>query len=359
MSAFPNGWQEAARTTGAIKHALKDFASEADLLRVLLLHIGKGYSLRETAVVAKAAGLADVSDVAILKRLRKSEEWFLFLCRKLFLESGVDTPSLKKDINIRLVDGSVIAEPGKTGSQWRLHYSLRIPDLSCDFFKICSAKGELTGESFTQYPLKKNDHIIGDRGYSTPRGISYVHSRHARVLVRVNTAALPLYDSKGDAFSLLKAVKTVTAPLEAKEWDVCVSEEKDVFIQGRLIVLRKSEDKIEEAVKKIKATAAKKGRTIKPQTLEFAKYVILFTTFSRENFTTHDVLEHYRLRWQIELIFKRFKSILQLGHLPKFDPQSSRSWLYGKLFLALLTEKLARISRAFSPWGYRLQESVA
>ncbi len=75
LSAFPSGWQPLARETGAIKHELKEFQSEGDLLRVLLIHIGKGYSLRETVVIAKAAGLADISDVALLKRLRKSEGW--------------------------------------------------------------------------------------------------------------------------------------------------------------------------------------------------------------------------------------------------------------------------------------------
>lgn len=61
----------------------------------------------------------------------------------------------------------------------------------------------------------------------------------------------------------------------------------------------------------------------------------------------------------IELVFKRLKSLMDMGHLPKFDPSSSRAWLYGKLFLALLTEKLARITRAFSPWGYNLSQPVA
>ena len=71
--------------------------------------------------------------------------------------------------------------------------------------------------------------------------------------------------------------------------------------------------------------------------------------------TASKILEWYRLRWQIELAFKRLKSLAQLGHLPKYDDESSRAWLYGKLFVALLTDKLARIGRDFSPWGYLLQ----
>ncbi len=116
---------------------------------------------------------------------------------------------------------------------------------------------------------------------------------------------------------------------------------------------------MEQAHKKLMAEASKQQRQLKPATLEYAKYVIVFSTYPKTQFSTKDLLEWYRLRWQVELIFKRLKSLLDMGHLPKFDPSSFRAWLYGKLFLALLTEKLARITRAFSPWGYRLPEPMA
>ena len=71
------------------------------------------------------------------------------------------------------------------------------------------------------------------------------------------------------------------------------------------------------------------------------------------------ILEWYRFRWQIELIFKRFKQIAELGHLPKHDDESAKAWIYGKLFVALLTEKLIQRASAFSPWGYRLETQSA
>ena len=52
---------------------------------------------------------------------------------------------------------------------------------------------------------------------------------------------------------------------------------------------------------------------------------------------------------------KRFKTLAQLGHLSKHDERSSRACLYGKLFVALLTQKLIRVGHAISPWGYNLQ----
>jgi IS4 transposase len=67
----------------------------------------------------------------------------------------------------------------------------------------------------------------------------------------------------------------------------------------------------------------------------------------------------YRLRWQIELVFKRFKQIAKLGHLPKHDDESAQAWLYGKLFIALLAEKLIDQARAISPWGCSLLKNAS
>jgi hypothetical protein len=360
LSAFPSGWQELGRETGAIKHQLKEFRSESDLLRVLLIHVGKGYSLRETAVIAKVSGLAEVSDVALLKRLRNSEHWFLRLCQALLAETGINTPALSDTLRLRLVDGSIIKEPGKTGSQWRLHFSFTLPEFRCDHFELNPAKGAGTGETFTKYPVNPGDYIMGDRGYSSAKGIEYIDANDAYVLVRVNTSSLPLHDHQGKSFNLLEAISILEQPFDIREWAVSVKgEETGYWIPGRLSALRKSEQAIEKAHKKLIAAASRKQRQLKPETLEYAKYVIVFSTYPKTQFGTQDLLEWYRLRWQVELIFKRLKSLLDMGHLPKFDPSSSRAWLYGKLFLALLTEKLARITRAFSPWGSRLPEPMA
>jgi transposase len=85
--------------------------------------------------------------------------------------------------------------------------------------------------------------------------------------------------------------------------------------------------------------------------------VLVFTTLPKPDASAAQVLEAYRLRWQIELTFKRLKSIAQMGHVPKHDDQSSRAWLYGKLFVALLSQKLATVGKAISPWGYLLPQA--
>ena len=95
---------------------LRSFPSPDVLLRMLLLHVARGYSLRETVVRAKLAIWADISDVALLKRLRNSEEWLRLLCIELLRENGAY--QLEKGISrtIRIVDGTIVREPGKMGA---------------------------------------------------------------------------------------------------------------------------------------------------------------------------------------------------------------------------------------------------
>ena len=80
---------------------------------------------------------------------------------------------------------------------------------------------------------------------------------------------------------------------------------------------------------------------------------IVFTAFPEPACTASQILEWCRVRWQVEPLFKRFKSLAQLGHVPKYD-DSARAWLYGKLLVALLAEKLIHHASAVSLWGYDL-----
>jgi hypothetical protein len=351
LSLFPENWRELAKETKAMVRKFRNFSSEENLMRTLLLHIARGYSLRETTVRAKASQIADVSDVALLKRLKLSENWFQALSLSLLKERGSITEAIKtkKDISMKLVDGTIVKEPGKTGSMWRIHYSLKLPELHCCYFRLTGTKGEGTGESFKQFPIEKNDCIIGDRGYSTIQGIAYIADQEAYSLVRINTSAISFYSEKNVPFELLQKVMSVSTELLMRSWNVLIQVTPGNYIDGRLCVVRKSQTAIDQALKKLKREASKRQSALKSETIEYAKYIIIFTTLPESEFSTKEVLDWYRLRWQIELIFKRLKSLSGLGHLPKSDERSARAWLHGKLFIGLMVEKLIRYSNDFSP----------
>jgi hypothetical protein len=127
------------------------------------------------------AGWSDVSDVALLKRMRNSEQWLRFLCIALLRETvafGLD----ETVETVRIVDGTMVKEAGKTGSQWRILYSLRLPSLICDFLEVTPSCGEGNGESLNRLPVAQHELILADAGYCSVAGIEYVQQRGADCL---------------------------------------------------------------------------------------------------------------------------------------------------------------------------------
>lgn len=349
---FPDNWQQKAYSSGAIERPLRNFKSEADVLRALLLHTAHGYSLRETCTVLKEAKIVDVSNPILLERLQRAEKWLQEMCLDLLAETRLNPPEIKPGINLRLFDGTVVSEPGKTGSQWRLHYSFQLPSFRCDHFELTPVEGKGSGESLQRYAVKENDHIIADRNYSNAAGIKYLDSKGARILVRVNTSSLPLFSESGDKINLLSLFdeKLIRSGVY-QEWTAYVKPKSGNLIKGRLCVIKKTKEAAELCKKKILQESDNRQR-VKEETLRYAEFIILFTTFAEEDFSTEEILELYRWRWQIELAFKRLKSLMGFGYLPKRNEQSSRSWIYGKLFIALIVEKLScSLERLFPPWG--------
>ncbi len=121
----------------------------------------------------------------------------------------------------------------------------------------------------------------------------------------------------------------------------------------RLCAIRKSDEEAQKAMDRARKGQKKKQRKIYPETIELHRYIILVTSLPVDADGAR-ILELYRVRWQIEIAFKRLKSILGLGHLPKKDEASCRAWLHGKLFVALLAQAIIDEGRFFSPWGYPL-----
>ncbi len=357
LKLLPADWEASARTTGAVKR-LRGFDSVDQLLRALLLHVGLGCSLRETVVVAKAAGWLEMSDVALLKKLRQSEKWLQGLCVGLLTDSALVLPS-GQGLRIRLIDGTHVKEPGQTGSQWRVHFSLRVPDWSCDYFRLTSSDGEGNGESLRQFPVRPKDCLIADRGYAHAAGILHVHQKGGYVIVRHNAQTLPVEGEDGTTVDVLAWLRGLSQPGQVRSRWVFIRGEDGARVRVRLCAVRKSDEAVVASQRKLRRRAQQKGQELRPETLEYAHWVMVLTTVPEELCSDVQILEWYRVRWQIELAFKRLKSLAGFGHLPKYDPISSRAWLYGKLLVALLTEKMQRYANAFSPWGGRWCEQEA
>jgi len=360
VSFLPADWEEKAKELGALRRCRK-FANAGVLLRTLLVHLAEGCSLRETAAVARAGNLVLISDVALLKRLHASGEWFRWLCTELMRRWVRQQPEAVFDaeLKLRVVDGSMIQEPGPTGSAWRIHYAISLPDLRCEQVYVTDSH---TGETFRNFQVTAGEVFVGDRAYGTAGNIAHVLSAGGQVLVRINHTNLPLTNPEGGLFDLFSHLRTLTGR-QLGDWPVHVTFRGKLF-SGRLCVARKSTVAAERARQKARQTAQKKGHQVTPETLEAAGYIMVFTSLSRKLHGPKKILELYRGRWQIELVFKRLKSIIGVGHLPKISPEGIRAWIHGKLFVAFLIEAMIVTGESFFPWGYPLcacseQESLS
>jgi len=355
---LPEGWREKARELGALRRA-KKFDSSVCLLRTLLIHLAEGCSLKETALRARHAGLADVSSVAIWKRLRQSGEWLRWMAEAL-MNQWVER--LPKDLlpgryRLRLVDASAISEPGSTGSDWRIHYAVELGALQCDFVKVTDVT---VGETFKHFPVQKGDLLIADRIYANRAGIEHVVNHEGDVLVRLPLTNLPLETESGRPFPLLRRLEPLRVG-QIGEWPCWIRREQTAGerIAARVCAVKRSRVATEMARKKLLQRASRKGEPVRPDTLKAAAYVFVLTTLPMHRLRPAPLLEVYRGRWQVELVFKRLKTILRLSHLPKRDSQGARAWLHGKLLVAFLVEALIHAGEFFFPWGYPLEPQGA
>ena len=349
---LPDGWRVKAKELGALKR-VRNFKDCDTLLRTLLIHLLDGCSLRETAVRANIGGLANISDVALLKRLNCSGEWFRWMSEGL-MRNWVEKQPLDVfpgGYKIKIIDATHVSEPGSTGSDWRIHYAINLPSLRCEELKVTDNH---VGETFKNFSVVPASIFIGDRGYYNRPGIEYVTSRGGHVLVRINLSNTPLFESDGKRVDILQKLRTLKGST-IEDWPVYIHG-KQSTIQARVCAIKKSKIAADLAVKKILKNSSKNQKKVKPETLEAARYIFVLTTLPTTIMKPEIVLEMYRGRWQIELAFKRLKSIIGLSHLPKQDPVGAKAWIQGKIFSAFLIEALISAGERFFPWGYPIIE---
>jgi hypothetical protein len=356
LQLLPDGWQEKARSLGALRRC-RGVSDAESLLRVLLIHLADGCSLRETSLRIRRGNIAQLSDVAIMDRLRLSGEWFRWMNTQLMNSLVRRAPQsvYGQHAAVKLVDATRVQEPGPTGSSWVLHYCVALSSLTCEQVIVTDQRGN--GESFKRFKAKAGDLYLADRAYGVRPGIFYLREAGADVLVRFALDNLPLQDTAGRGWDLLKHLRQLSST-QVGDWPVELLYEGQ-RLSGRVCAIKKSRQARLAAQRKLLLKNVGNKTQTKDSTLESSGYIFVFTTLPLSALRATQALELYRGRWQIELVFKRLKSILSLGYLRKEDPVSARSWLEGKLFVALLIEALLAQAESFFPWGYPLKKTAS
>jgi hypothetical protein len=349
-SLLPAGWREQARTQHALRRG-RQIKTADELLRLLLLHAGPGLSLRQTVIRAGAWGLPKISDVSLLKRLKGAEAWLRWMCQQM-LRDPLEADcwrALPAGYRVVAVDTSTVEEPGATGTDWRLHYALELPSLLCRQVKVTDSS---VGESLRVFRVEPKDLLMGDRGFCRAAQIAHVIEHQGEVLVRWHSTALPLVTPRGKPADVVGWLESL-GPRQQAELPLRLCDREEPL---RVVAVRVSSSVASKERERVKESARKNGRKPSAQSLLLANFIVVVTSLPATQLDTEGVLRLYRLRWQIELAFKRLKSLLATGHVPKTDPLSARAWLQAKLLTSLLIEKLLLESEVFSPWGSVLPE---
>jgi len=307
-------------------------------LRLVMFHVGTNTSLRSTVAMAAAAGLIDISAVALHKWMRKMGA-FLAALLAVMIDGGKSfAAQLWAGYEILVADATTVARPGSEGATARVHYVLRLTDLQPISVEVTDDKG---GETFRRFAalVRPGQLWIGDRGYTNPPGIAAIASKGADVLVRHNRWSLPLYDTEGELVDVRAKLHRLSKPGRPRQWAAWVHPQDAPRIRGRMCAVRLPPDKAEEVRARLHREHGKSH--VSDEMLEMAEFVVVFTTVPKERLVLDRVLELYALRWQVELTIKRDKSIAGLDQLPNYRDDTIRSWILAKMLLTQIALRVA------------------
>ena len=343
---LPSGWEDAAREQQAFRR-VRYTSTPGALLRLLVFHAVNGSGLRETVIQAKAAGLESMSPVALFKRMKTSGPWLEWIAARLAGRFR-ERPRALGGRRLRVIDRTTIQRPASTGTDWRLHYTIDLCTLSCDWQALTDATG---AELLERAPVERGDVLLADRNFLRPLGAHHVVAAGGDLVVRLRWTHSRLTDPDGTRFTALAKARPLRVG-QVGDWSVRFPVRDQPPIEGRVIAIRLPAPLAANAKRRMRRESQRQQGQLDTRSLEAAHFVLVFTTLSRDALDAAGVLELYRCRWQIELVFKRLKQLLQLGHVPYKHPAVARSWISAKLVASLLLETLYRNARSFSPWGY-------
>lgn len=319
----------------------REIQSAKDLLQIALVYALKDWSLNMLGAWAFTAGLGYLSDVALLKRLRNCGDWLgylLFAClQKQRLVSGADA-----GVKICLRDATVVNAPGSKGTDWRIHLKLNLGKRTIEDVAVTDNK---TGEGLAKLAIQADEIHVGDRGYCLGSGIGAVLAKFAHVVVRLNHQNLPLWHDAYTRFDVYAWLRSLTAPSEHP------AQIKTPFgwFTIRVLASPLEPQAAEAARRQVRENARKKKYTPSANSLLAAGFILLITDLSVSLWPMERVFWLYRMRWQIELQFKTYKSLLQLDHLRSHEPKVARTYLLAKLLLVLLIDQLTSTVQTQQP----------
>jgi hypothetical protein len=311
------------------------------LLRFILLHAGADLPLLQTVTLIAEAGGPRLSAMRLHMKMRGAAPYLKALVERMTPWRAEAAAERWSGYVMTLIDATVACGPGATGTDARIHTKIRAADLAVVQAEVTGARG---GETFRRFEFRPRELAIGDRAYCNAGNLAYVRDSGADALVRFNEQSLPMRRVDGSKLDALALCRKLA---DSDVLDLPVTfEHKDDVHGARFIATRLPAAEAEKARKRARD---EHGSKVSAAVLETAGYVMLITTVPRERLTAALCLQAYRLRWQIELQFKRWKSLCGFDRLPNYRDDTIIAWLYAKLLLGVLLDRMSADRPELSP----------
>jgi hypothetical protein len=347
---LPADWRDQAAAHGLCRSQVVAGVEQAKLadpdvlLRLVLHHVATGASYAQTTAQAHAAALVTVSPVALHKRLRAVAPWLADLAAQLHGSAATFAPRRWGGFRLFATDATTGQRPGACGTTARVHYRLDLATLAPREVHVTDVHA---GEMLRRFTLAPGDLDLIDRGYCNPADLAHARAADAHTIARLNRGTLPLTDAHGAPLDIeAKVLALRTRPGTVRHWAARVAT-PDGVLPVRVCATRLRADAAARAQATLRREAA---GPVTATDLAWACFVVVVTTVPAAALTARQVLDLFRLRWQVELHIKRDKSLGGLAAIPHFRDDTIGSWLCAKLLVQALARALVATAPS-PPWG--------
>lgn len=364
--------EEVARETGFVKRKSKIKAWEFVCLCCFMdVEVANNTLVTLCTKLSEKTGIL-VSNQALDQRLNERCVKFL---KKIFekllrqtITNNTRIPSMwdKYFKRIRILDSTAFQVPESykdiypgsggcsqaSGVKIQLEYELKSGNL-LNMQVGAGSESDNTFGSKIRDTIKSGDLILRDLGYFNfedfldieKREAFYISRLKPNIAVYIESNDIQYYKNgtpkKSSLFKRIYIADIMKQMSDGEHYEI-----NDVYIgQGkklkiRLILYKLTNEQLEKRSKQCKKNAKKKGIEKSNNTIELLGISMYITNIKQEILSAEQVYEFYSLRWQVEIIFKTWKSIFHIHGVKQVKIERFQCQLYGKLILLLLSSSV-------------------
>ena len=346
VPSLPKDLDEQAWYLGAMSRKGGKVQRATDLLRGICAYVLFANSFRGVGIWGVLAGIADMAETSWRDRLRKSGGWLCWLLNELIRPEKQEAhPALKKAGygSIELVDASHWRCVGKQGKVWRFHCMYSLLTQQVHQGVVSTTK---VAESLARFALEAGTIYVHDGGYGYRGQVAQAADAGAYSVTSFCPGTFPLEDRQEQGIDLVRWLKKQRAKarsirsLEAFFW------EGGKKYEVRVIALRRTEEQRKRVLGQKKRISTKNHRKLQHETEYLAGWLLVLTTLPAKDWSAQEILSLYRARWQIELLFKRIKQLLDQHVMRAKTEETARATVAAILVSWVLQQGVAAEMRS-------------